>query len=300
MNTQDYLFSASSIKEYQQCGLKFKFGRIDKLEKQEASTHHRWFGSLVHNIIYTSVADIQEGMKSMKLRDNKEIDEDSPIFRLERIWDEQPEDPIDEFIMKDIGEKPVGNFATAALKSLGQDVENPTQEYLEKGWKAEAKKMVSNGIDVLKNINTISDLEKKLFWTILKRRFIGFIDVLGKDENGKIEFYDFKTSFRKPSQNTVDEDFQFFAYSLALKDKLNLDYYPVGNYVHLRSGSVIPFDLEKNGMFPKMIGQLRSSFENLEDDLFFDDYNGPLCAYCDFRYICYGEDNQPEVRSHAN
>jgi len=300
MNTYDYMFSASSIKEYQQCGLKFKFGRIDKLERMESSTHHRWLGSLVHNLIYTSVADVNEGMKSISIRENNFVDESTPLERLNNIWDENPQDEIDEFIMKDVGEKPKGNFVTAAIKSLGHGVDNPSQEYLEKGWKKEAEKMVLNGIGVVKNIHEIKTLEKKIFWNMMKRKFIGFIDVLGENEEGKIEFYDFKTSFKKPSKNQIDEDFQFFAYSLALKDKFNLDYYPVGNYVHLRSGSVIPMNLNENGMFPKMIGQLRNSFENLEDDLFFDDYNGPLCAYCDFRHICYGKDNIPEVSFHGN
>lgn len=299
MNTKNYMFSASSVKEYMQCGLKFKFGRIDKLDRMEASTHHRWLGSLVHSLIYTSVADVEAGRKSLTLREGP-IDEDSPLERLENLWNENPQDPIDEFIMKDIGEKPVGNFVTAAIKSLGQGVDNPSQDFLEKGWKTEAKKMVKNGIEVVKSINTITELEQKLFWTLLGRKFIGFIDVMGKDENGRIQFYDFKTSFRKPSQAQVDDDFQFFVYSIAIKDKLKLDYFPVGNYVHLRSGSVVPFDLNENGMFPKMISQLKNSFDNLEDDLFFDDYNGPLCAYCDFRHICYGENNMPEVKSHGN
>jgi CRISPR/Cas system-associated exonuclease Cas4 (RecB family) len=299
MNTAEYLFSASSIKEYQHCGLKFKYGRVDKLPRMESPTHHRWFGSLVHNLIYTSIADSDVGLKSFNIREDG-VDEETPLERLDRLWNENPIDAIDEFILKEIGAKPVGNFATAALKSLGQGVTGPSQEFLELGWKKEAEKMVTNGIKVLKNIKTIDKIEEKLFWTVLKRKFIGFIDVLGKDKDGKLVFYDFKTSFKKPSQAQVDEDFQFFAYSLALKDKFNLNYHPVGHYVHLRSGSAIPMDLSKNGMFPKMIGQLRSSFENLEDDLFFADYNGPLCAYCDFRHICYGENNIPEVSFHGN
>lgn len=298
MDTSNYMFSASSIKEYQQCGLKFKFGRIDKLERMPSATHHRWFGTLVHNLIYTSIADVGDSMKSTTLRDG--VDDVTPLERLDRLWHERAEDDVDKVILKDSGEKPVGQFVTAAVKSLGQGMENPTQDYLEEGWKEEAFKMVKNGIELVKTIPTVTDLEKKLFWNMMKRKFIGFIDVLGKDENGKIVFYDFKTSFKKPGQKQVDDDFQFFAYSLALKDKLELDYYPVGHYVHLRSGSAIPMDLNQNGMFPKMIGQLRNSLENLEDDLFFDDYNGPLCAYCDFRHVCYGKDNMPEVSYHGN
>lgn len=299
MNTKDFVFSASSIKTYQQCGLKFKFSKIDKLPRTETATHHRWLGSLVHSIIYTSVANPVEGRKSLTMRDDG-IDTTTPLERFERVWDEQPEDAIDALIIGEIGEKPVGKFATGALKSLGQNVDSPDQELLEKGWRIEARKMVENGIKVLAGLHTISDLEKKLFWNTMGRRFIGFIDVLEKTEDNKIAFYDFKTSFKRPSQAAVDDDFQFFAYSLALKDKLKLDYYPVGNFVHLRSGSVIPFDLEKNGKFPKMIGQLKSTFNNIEDNLFFADYGSPLCAYCDYRHICYGEENQPEVKSHGN
>ena len=299
MNTKDFMFSASSVKTYQQCGLKFKFSKIDKLPGTETATHHRWFGTLLHSLIYTSVADLVPGRKSLVIRDDG-VDYDTPLERLDRIWDGKPADPIDEMIMKETKEKPVGKFATGALKSLGQNMDEPSQKYLEKGWKKEAKGMLKNGIKLVDSFHTISKLEQKLFWTMLGRRFIGFIDIQAKDEDGRIEFYDFKTSFKKPSQAAVDGDFQFFAYSLALKDKLNLDYFPVGYYVHLRSGSAIPFDLNKNGQFPKMIGQLKSTMSNLEDNLFFDDYGGHLCAYCDYRHICYGEEGQPEVKSHAN
>ncbi len=299
MNTKDFMFSASSVKTYQQCGLKFKFSKIDKLPTTETATHHRWLGTLVHTAIYTSIADPSEGRKSLSIRDTG-VDTVKPLERFERLWDGTPEDAIDALLMKEVGEKPVGKFATGALKSLGQNVDDPSQKLLEKGWRTEARKMVKNGIKTLSGIHTISELEKKLFWNIMGRRFIGFVDVLGKDKDGKLEFYDFKTSFKKPSQAAVDDDFQFFAYSLDIKDKLKLDYYPVGNFVHLRSGTNVPFDLNTNDKFPKMIGQLKNTFSNMEDNLFFADYGSPLCAYCDYRHICYGEENQPEVKSHGN
>lgn len=286
METSKFMFSASSVKEYMQCGIKFKYGRIDKLPRAETYSHHRWFGTLVHSVIYTAIGK-HTTSKDMDL--HAKINEVFPLKIFEALWQEkETDDPIIQMLQKDLGPKPVGKFIPGKIKSLGKDIPDFPQDKLEKGWKAEAKKMVKNGIEIVTKIPEIVELEKKMFWTIQGKRFIGFSDIVAKDADGKFEYYDLKTSWDKPG-NKLDNDFQFFAYSLALKDLYKLDYFPKGYYVHLRSGSLVEFELTPY-IFGKMMSILKGVFSDIENNVFLPDYGGPLCPYCDFRHVCYGKD----------
>lgn len=290
MNTKKFVFSASSFKEYMQCGLKFKYSRIDRLEKTSVSSHHRWFGTLVHNLIYASLVESTGDIKETVLR--AKIDEKYPMKIFEAVWKEKDsDDAMVKTIRADLGDKPVGRFMTGKIVSLGSNNPDITQAQLEKGWKIEAKKMVKNGIEIVKNIHEIVELERKLYWMFEKRRFLGYADVLAKDESGRYEFYDFKTAWDKPGKR-LEEDFQFFSYAHALKKFYGLDYYPVGYFVHLRSGEAIKYEVTPE-IVAKMKKKAKAAFGNLEANIFFDDYGGPLCPYCDFRHICYGEDTAP-------
>jgi len=288
VNTKDFVFSASSFKEYVQCGIKFKYHRIDKLDPTVVASHHRWFGTLVHSLIYTSLA-VPTDMKEMSMRD--EIDPEFPMTIFDAVWDEvETDDPIIKAVQLDLGQKPVGRFMTGKLISLGKNNEETiTQEELDMGWREEAKRMIANGVASVQKIHEIVELEKKLRWMYKKHRFVGYSDIVAKDAEGRYEYHDFKTTWDKPGKYLV-EDFQFFSYSYALKRLYGLDYYPAGNFIHLRSGDSIRYEvtpeIEKN--ISKVVD---SALSNLKDNVFFASYGSPLCRYCDFRHICYGEDD---------
>lgn len=291
MNTKDFWFSASSFKDYLQCGLKFKFSKIDKVEPTVTATHHRWFGSLVHAMIYHSIADYDGSGKNLVLRKKNRKKTTLKVF--EDVWDGNPKDNNAEIILKSIGEKPVGKFSTGKIASLGSTNSDIEQSVLEDGWREEARKMIENGIDVISGIHEIVELEKKMFYKVRGYNFIGFIDVLAKDKDGLYEFYDFKTSWDKSYD--LQNDFQFFAYAKAVMEDSKIgikeSYYPTGYWVHLRKGDLLPYKLTKN-KFWDMMDITKSAMENMESDVFLPDYGGPLCKYCDFRHICYGEDEK--------
>jgi CRISPR/Cas system-associated exonuclease Cas4 (RecB family) len=291
MDAKNFMFSASSFKDYLQCGLKFKFSKIDKAEKTETATHHRWFGSLVHALIYYSIADYEGDSKTMKLR--KRVRKKETLNLLESLWNEKAKNSDGEIILKSIGEKPKGKFSRGKIVSLGSNNENIEQSDLEAGWLEEAKKMVSNGIDVISNIHEIVELEKKIFYHIKGYKFMGFVDVLAKNKEGEYEFYDFKTSWDKAYN--LEDDFQFFGYTKALSEdkKLEIDekYFPKGYWVFLRKGDLLPYTLAKE-KFWQMIKLTQSAMDNIESNIFLPDYGGSLCKFCDYRHICYGEDEK--------
>jgi len=291
MDTKSFMFSASSFKDYLQCGLKFKFSKIDKVTPTETATHHRWFGSLVHSMIYHSIADFDGSGKNLVLRKKPRKKTTLKVF--ENIWDGKAKDNESEIILKSIGEKPVGKFAKGKIASLGSTNDDMEQSLLEEGWREEARKMIEHGIDVVSNIHKIVELEKKMFYKVRGYSFIGFIDVLAQDSEGLYEFYDFKTSWDKSYD--LQNDFQFFGYAKAVsEDKalgINESYFPKGYWVHLRKGELLEYKLTKP-KFWEMMDITKNAMANMEEDVFLPDYGGPLCKYCDFRHICYGSDDK--------
>jgi CRISPR-associated protein Cas4 len=291
MNTKSFMFSASSFKDYLQCGLKFKFSKIDKVEKTETATHHRWFGSLVHSLIYYGIADFDGSGKNLILR--KEARKKEALKILDELWDEKTPNSDAEIIAKSIGDKPNGKFARGKLVSLGSNNEDIEQSKLEEGWREEARKMIENGITVLESVHKIVELEKKIFYHVKGYKFMGFVDVLAQNENGDYEFYDFKTSWDKAYD--LNDDFQFFGYTKALsEDKelgINESYFPKGYWVHLRKGEKLEYNLSKS-KFWDMVNLTERAMKNMENDIFLPDYGGPLCKFCDFRHICYGSDDK--------
>lgn len=289
MDTKKFTFSASSFKDYLQCGLKFKYSKIDKLERAETATHHRWFGSLIHALIYHSVAEYDGSSKNLTLTNRLRKKETLDLF--EDIWEENPKTNEGEVILKSVGEKPKGKFSRGKLASLGVNDEEIDQKVLEEGWKDEARKMLENGIDIISDIHEIVELEKKTFYHVKGYKFMGFIDVLAKDKEGKYEFYDFKTSWDRSYD--LENDYQFFGYAKAIsEDKklgINESYFPTGYWAYLRKKELLPYVLTKN-KFWDMIHLTKSTMENIEANVFPPDYGGPLCKFCDFRHVCYGSD----------
>lgn len=269
-------FSASAIKEFQQCGLKFRYHRIDRLPTEEEASHHRWFGRLVHDLVYTGLAE-RVGDKNYTLLDKPRKRYATSL--LTSIWDGKPKDETGEAIALLAGEKPK-EFSPGKIKSL-----QGTQEEIERGWKKQARSMISNGIDAMFG-KTIEEIEVSLEWEYLGENFIGYLDFVG-EEDGRICFYDLKTSWQKPSKI----DFQFFIYSYALKTLRGLDYYPSGYWVHLKDGTLRKFEVDEElvKQQEKDVGKVLSYISN---GVFPSIYGSPLCKFCDFYKLCYGESSE--------
>lgn len=237
-------------------------------------------------MIYTAFAvpSKTNGMKSLELRDEANLD--YPLRHLDNVWAGSPTDSISEAVIEDLGRKPVGNFVEGRVLKLGKGL-NWGQSALEDAWKEQARSMIYNGIKVTKDLHKIVELEKQLRWTFEGRRFIGYADVIAEDKEGKLEFYDFKTSWNKPGKR-LQEDFQFYAYSYALKKIYNLDYFPKGYFVHLKSGDALPFEVTTENS-EHSHEQAQRVFELMEFDVF--PKLGPhvLCGYCDFQKHCFGD-----------
>lgn len=283
MDTNNFRFSVSSVKTFRQCGTKFKFEKIDKEQPREEVGHARWLGKIVHASIYQSIAklNIEEGFKSWEIVPGKP-NEHAALTLFEALWVGGIDERTKEIYKLEVGSDiPTGRFRKKPkLAALNTD----DQKLLEAAWKMEARKMVKEGVKSLSSLRKILEIEKKIEFVFLGKNFLGYLDIVGEDEDGKVVFLDFKTVWDKPTPYKLQDDPQFVVYPDALKGSLNLDYYPTGYFVHLRSGSLVPLVMTDDIM-NKMKKSLSETFSYMEDNIYHH-RPGILCNYCDFQYMC--------------
>lgn len=297
MNLDEMKLSASSIKTYKQCGRKFQYSKILKVEPTHEPYHYGWVGTIVHNSIYYSIADYVDG--AWVVSNVKDISAVKEFFI--DVWD--------------------GSFSLEITKSLLNDKELDEKQPLFKPasltdakyvnsastesdrWKIFAWDLIKKGYVLFTQyLYTLSDnpiedikLEQEINFKFDEDyTFIGYVDVL-INVKGNYVFFDLKTS-KTPPKN-LDLDVQFYMYRYALKKIYDLTYYPVGYYVHLRSGSLIPAKTLDSSVITKAHTQVTSAIEGIEKEDFFATLGSPLCGFCEYRGYCY---NNKTPKSHSD
>jgi putative RecB family exonuclease len=175
--------SASGVNDYIDCGLHYRFSRVDRLEPQFRADA-MVFGSTMHK----TIADFHlERMAGNLL----------PLSELQRIfvshWREAAEGKTD------IRYKKGKDFGSRLLEGKGL-----LQVYLET--------FSSDGFEVLA-------IEEPFSFTIngLDVPVIGVFDLVEQDPSGTIVVSDLKTSSRAYSTDEVDRNFQMTLYGMAAK-----------------------------------------------------------------------------------
>ncbi len=116
----------------------------------------------------------------------------------------------------------------------------------------------------------------------------GFIDRLGRDDEGTLWIHDYKTSSRKMSQEDVKNEDQLALYQIGLtqnpkfgpKEKIKL----IWHFVAFEKDQVVS---ERN---PREIGWLKEKYiakiETIEKAKTFPTKTSALCGWCEFLSIC--------------
>jgi putative RecB family exonuclease len=175
--------SASSVNDYIDCGLLYRFGRVDKI-KPEFKPDAMELGSAVHLVLAEFYKQRMVGTKLLL----KEIHES-----FEGFWRELAEDNSD--IQYSEGK----DFDTLLL---------------------EGKELLTAWFNKLpENEFIVIGVEEPFILTLpdLYIPIIGYIDLLEEDESGTIIITDFKTSGRSYSNDETDKNLQLTIYQLAAK-----------------------------------------------------------------------------------
>jgi putative RecB family exonuclease len=175
--------SASSVGDYIDCGLLYKFGRIDKI-KAEFKSDALELGSVIHLVLAEFYNQRKVGNKLLL----KEIHESFEAF-----WRELAEDNSD--IQYSEGK----NFETLLL---------------------EGKELLTPWYNKLPEIEfKVIAVEEPFILTLreLAVPIIGYIDLIEEDESGTIIITDFKSSGRAYSNDETDKNLQLTLYQIAVK-----------------------------------------------------------------------------------
>lgn len=287
MNAKELRLSASSIKTYKQCGKKFEFSKILKVSPTHEPYHYGWVGTIVHNTVYYSIANYAD--KEWKVDKIKDLSSVKEFFV--DVWDGIFSMEITKSLLEDNEldkEKPIFKPSSLSDAKYVKAANNEMDR-----WKIFAWDLVKKGYVLFTQyIYTLAEnpkedikLEQEINFKFNEEyTFTGYIDVL-VNVKGNYAFFDLKTS-KTPPKN-LDLDVQFYAYRYALKQLYDLSYYPVGYYVHLRSGKLIPAKTLDSSMIDRANNEILSAIEGIESDNFFATLGSPLCNFCEYRGYCY-------------
>ncbi len=175
--------SASSIQNYIECGLQYKFGKIDKIQS-EYTSDAMLFGSCIHKAL--------EKLHIAK-KDNREL----PVERLLELWESEWQKEVKKH--PDIRYKEGESFDTL----------------LHQGRKLLTTYFKQRPKDSFKVIST----EKPFAFNLegVPIPIIGVTDLIEEDSAGNIIITDFKTASKAYSSDDIDKSFQLTVYYMAVR-----------------------------------------------------------------------------------
>ena len=286
-NKLDIVLSASSIKTYKQCGLKFKFQKIDKAEVTHQPYHYGWVGTIVHNSIYYAFADYFD--TKWHVNKLKNLDDVKKFFL--DAWNGHVKLDVTKALVEEgelATDKPI--FKEGSIKEMKYIKLTDSEE---ERWKLLAWDLIKVGYVFVQDyllkltsdpVNDIKLEQEIKFPFDMNYDVIGYIDIL-LNVKGKLFFFDLKTTKQPPQ--SIDEDIQFYLYRYGLKYLNNLNYYPNGYYVHLRSKEWFPAKTVDQDILTKNHYQITSLIKGMEARDFTANRTH-LCNFCDYRGYCFG------------
>lgn len=286
---ENLVLSASSLKTFKQCGRKFHLYKVLKAQPSHEPFHYGWVGTLVHNCAYYSIADYLDG--EWNVTGPKSWSAVESFF--EDLWEGKIEYQVSRHLVEDgeaSADKPL--FKPGSMNERKYVNPKLTEE---QQWKVMAKDLALKAYSLMtKNIlgsYAKVELEHKLQFKFDGRvETVGYVDILCTTETGRMHFYDLKTSKRPPRY--LDNDIQFYLYRYGLKETFDLNYYPEGHYVHLRSGKVLPAATTSHEVLTKSYDEIHTLIDGVASENWEPNLYQVLCGFCEFRGFCYGDDGQ--------
>lgn len=244
------VYSYSRLTIFEQCGLKYKFRYIDKIQPPIEATIEAFLGKCMHAAL--------EYLYQQKMKDIL-VELDDVLAYYLRKWHR-------EF----------------SEKLLIVDRYLKAEDYLNKGIKFLTKYYLKHYPFPEQTLAT----EKKIFLDLKDEcKLIGFIDRLAwNEQEQRYEIHDYKTGALK-TQEQADADRQLALYALALREELRdgkdivLIWHYLGYDQHLIS--------QRNEIqFSQLKQEILELINEIEKTKVFYPRKSKLCHWCEFKPIC--------------
>lgn len=248
--------SASSISDYLECSLSYKFRRVDQIEFEHTSDS-LLFGSTIHKCI--------EEYYQAKMK-NHIIPLETLLKRFEEQW------------------KEMLDLETKVIFKEGKDAETCLQE-------GKALLTVFHQElpqDSMKVIGTETPFSIQI--PGLPIPIIGCMDLLLQDSSGNIVIVDHKTSSKAFSQDDVDNSMQLTIYHMAAKHYGYSDTEILLRYDALIKTKKPKFDQYYTSRTEedeqRLVKKIQHVWDAIEKEVFIPNDGGWKCGYCSFRNHC--------------
>lgn len=254
--------SASSINSWIECGLQYKFSRVDKL-KPEFITDALIYGSTIHR-------SIEKVQTNRLFGDLTTVEEAIEYF--ENHWREAAEDNEEILYRK-------GTSFTSLLN--------------------QGKKLMTIYIESLSETGyEILALEEPFELKLegLDIPIIGIWDMVEEDESGTIIITDHKTAARAYSTDEVDNNFQLTVYHMAAKRNGYSNRDILMKFDCLIKTRTPKFEqfytVRSDDSEQRAIKKIKSVWEAIKQEVFIPNDNSWKCTTCSFQEACKQWHNQ--------
>jgi putative RecB family exonuclease len=251
------VYSHSRLRAFEDCPRKYWYNYIEKPDIERPDTIEAFLGKCVHEAL-EELYNQQMGGRLMSA--------DELLAWYEAAWDKAWHDGI--VIVS-------ATFQAADYREVGRQ---SLLAYYRRYQPFNGS--VTLGLETLVRLNLDGDGKYKMQ---------GYIDRLGRQQNGTYEIHDYKTSRHLPTQAEADADRQLALYQIALADMWD-DVREVDLIWHY-----VRFDQEiRSHRSAEQLQAVRQSCISLIDDIeargtdatSFPTSPSNLCDWCDFRTIC--------------
>jgi putative RecB family exonuclease len=248
--------SASGISDYIECGLRFKFGRVDGI-KPEFTSDALVFGSTIHKVLEMFYRGKMEGVK---------LSLPEILTGFEEHWKKAAE-----------GNSRIHYKEGKSFASIMEEGKSLIATYYHK---------------LPEDDFTVLGIEEPFSFTIpgVPIPFIGVIDLVEEDESGTVIISDFKTSSKAYTVDEVDSSLQLTLYGMAAK----ANGYQ-GRDVLLRFDVLVKTKIPKFEQYystrcekdeRRATRLIQKVWEGIQKGVFIPNDTSWKCAFCEFKAQC--------------
>jgi len=248
--------SASSINSYLECGLQYKFSRVDKL-KPDFTADALVYGSTIHKAI--------EYVQTNRLFGDPTSTQEAAAF-FEKHWREAAEDN------ENIKYKKGSSFSSLLKQGM-----------------ALMTVYVENFPDTGCSVLALEEpFELKLEGVDIP--LIGVMDMVEEDESGTIIITDHKTAARAFSSDEVDKNFQLTVYHMAARKNGYSDRDILMKFDCLIKTRTPRFEqvytTRSNSAEHRALKKIQSVWDGIQKEIFIPNDNSWRCSTCSYKSHC--------------